>query len=312
MHPKEDARMFTFSQIVAGYELHAQARQLSPRTLEDYNHTFRKLAAFLDGDPLFIDIAKSQVEQFLAAQTISKKTLLNYHIGLSALWKWAFTEGYVPANIIRQIEPPRPGRRDMIPFSESDVRALLGAIARSKRYNLNGTLISKQLPNQDRNRAIILLLLDTGMRAEELSELQIRHVDLKNRFARVIGKGDNERYLPFCPQTGQALWKYVAQRTNAYPTEPFFLTNENNAFDRHRLYKQLRRIAGRTDVGDVHPHRFRHTFAINYLRNGGDPYSLQIMLGHTTMAMVKKYLKIARADLQNFHRIASPVANWRL
>jgi site-specific recombinase XerD len=49
-----------------------------------------------------------------------------------------------------------------------------------------------------------------------------------------------------------------------------------------------------------------------YLEWRGDPYSLQIMLGHSTMAMVKKYLAIARSDLAHFHRLASPVANWRL
>jgi integrase/recombinase XerD len=65
-------------------------------------------------------------------------------------------------------------------------------------------------------------------------------------------------------------------------------------------------------VANVHPHRFRHTFATHYLRNGGEPYSLQEILGHATMEMVKKYLQIAKSDLENFHRLASPVVNMRL
>ncbi len=59
-------------------------------------------------------------------------------------------------------------------------------------------------------------------------------------------------------------------------------------------------------------HRFRHTFTINYLSNGRDPYSLQMMLGHSTLEMVKTYLELSQADLEKNHRQASPVANWRL
>ena len=82
--------------------------------------------------------------------------------------------------------------------------------------------------------------------------------------------------------------------------------------DRDRLLKALISIGKRAGVKGVNVHRFRHTFAINYLRNGGDSWSLQMMLGHSTMEMVKNYLALAQADLEKNHKMASPVDNWRL
>jgi site-specific recombinase XerD len=302
----------TFSQVVDGYNLAAQARRLSPHTINDYNVTFRKFAVFLEADPPFLQISKQQLEQFLAAQTVSKKTVLNYHTGLSALWTFAYDESLAHANLLRQIERPRPEKRAIEPFSDEDLRAMLSALANGKTYRNHGTFASNELPNQERNRAIILLLLDTGLRADELCQARIADLDTRNLYIKVFGKGSKERILPICPRVAQALWKYVSSRGSVLPGEPLFVTTNQTPLDRHRLLKQLGAIGRRAGVKNVHPHRFRHTFAINFLRNGGNAYTLQIILGHSTMEMVKTYLNIAQADIQSVHRLASPVANMRL
>ena len=68
----------------------------------------------------------------------------------------------------------------------------------------------------------------------------------------------------------------------------------------------------RARVNNVHLHQLRHTFAINYLRNGGDIYSLKYLLGHSTLVMVERYLHLTTADASNAHRKASSADNWRL
>jgi integrase/recombinase XerD len=301
------------TKAIAGYLLAAEARHLSPNTLRDYTTTFQRFLNFLGSDPPISQITPREIETFLGVQVVSKKTILNYHIGLSALWTWALAEEIVPSHILRRVERARPEKRAVVPFSENDIRSMLSVLVATRPYTRPGKKESAHtVPHSYRNRAIILLLLDTGIRSSELCNLLVLHTDLKNRRIRVMGKGSKERSLPFCARTGQAIWKYLAARKDDTVGGCLFNTGEGNPLSPDRMLKLLHSIGYRAGVENVHPHRFRHTFAINFLRNGGDPWSLQMMLGHASMEMVKTYLSIAQADLDKSHKQASPVDNWRL
>jgi len=124
------------------------------------------------------------------------------------------------------------------------------------------------------------------------------------------------RFSPVCQtdvhfRPGQ-LWRYQSSRADAKPTAYLFVVRHERPLDRCVLGRLLKRIGDRAGVLNVHPHRFRHTFAIAFLRNGGNVYALQRMLGHSSLDMVKRYLSIAQADVQDAHRDASPVTNWCL
>jgi len=303
----------TFSQAIDGYLLYAAARRLSPHTIADYTNTFRKFHTFLEDDPPLNLITCDHIQRFLASRSVSNKTILNYHTGLSALWTWAEKERLVIENIVRLVDRPRPEKRDIIPLTQNDVRALLANLEKTSLYQRPGKRPSSHsLPCAERNRAIILLLLDTGVRSSELCQLTHQNLDAKNARIKVMGKGAKERSLPISPRTAQAIWRYTIQRPDPQPSETIFLNQHLQPLNRDRLLKLLYIIGNRAQVKNVHPHRFRHTFAINYLRNGGDPWSLQRMLGHETMEMVSRYLSIAQSDLDASHRRASPVDHWRL
>lgn len=320
----------TLSQVITGYLLEATARRLSPHTIADYTNSFRKLQTFLSTDVPFSDITADDIRRCLAdlatvprapagcaaraAKIVSPKQLLNIHTGLSALWTWAVAEGYAPRHILREIERPRPQRPVITGFTKTDITAILEQADKSRAFNRPGQRITDyQRPTALRDRAIILLLLDTGIRASELCGLQLRHVDLKNRAITVLGKGNKERRLPFGPSCGKILFRYIAQdRKDAAVNEPLFVVGDDRPLDRGWLLKLLQRLGERAGVHDCHPHRFRHTFAIEYLRNGGNTRALQEALGHETLEMIRTYTRIAEADLANAHQVASPVEHWRL
>lgn len=320
----------TLAQAIDGYLLDAAARQLSPHTIADYTNSFRKLQAYLGKDPPIAGITADQLRAFLAdlsaprapagvaarpARPLSKKQIRNIHTGLSALWTWAQAQRIVADHPLHHIARPRAEQRAIIPLTQAEVKTLLDACDRSRPYVRPGKRRSDHgRPTGERDRAIILLLLDTGLRATELCELELRHVDLKARCLLTYGKGDKERALPLSARTARAIWSYLihAGRKGDLLTEPLFTTRDAAPMNRGSLLQLLGSLGARAGVADVHPHRFRHTFAINFLRNGGNAYELQMALGHTTLEMVKHYLQLADTDLAKAHQHASPVEHWRL
>lgn len=307
-------KIYPFSKVIEGYLMSLGARHLSQHTIDDYTRTLDKFTLFLGEDLPIDQINVRDIERFLASNDkLSNKSILNQYIGLSGLWTWLVKEEIVKENIVRKITPPKPLKKEVVPLTEQEVKAILSALNRSRVYVRQGQNVDHSLGSFERNRAIILLMLDTGVRASELCDLKIEDVDNRNHriFVRQ-GKGMKERYLPFSPRTGQMIWRYLATRNGAQPSDPLFVGRLNRALTRTKLAEMFSGIGRRAGVTNVHPHRFRHTFAIQYLRNGGNAYTLQHMLGHSTLETVKIYLKLAQVDVDSMHRKASPVDNWRL
>jgi site-specific recombinase XerD len=306
----------TFSQALVGYALYAKACRLSPNTLKDYNTTFAKFEAYLGDDPPLAEITKYQVQEFLSLyEHLSKKTVLNYHIGLSALWTWALEEELVDEHLIRKVRRPDPEKPVIIPFTEEDIKLMLKACERSRPYKRRHRRVksSHALPNAKRNKAILLTLLDTGLRASELCNIKVVNLDLKNKQIKVNGKGDKERALEISSRTAQLIWRYLATRSSEIlDNDPLFIGDDDLRMTRGGLLQLTKRTGKRAGVANANPHRFRHTFAINFLRNGGNIYALKELLGHSTLDMVKHYLELSERDCAAVHRLASPVANWGL
>ena len=169
-------------------------------------------------------------------------------------------------------------------------------------------------PQADRNRLIILILLDTGVRVGELARLNVDDLNMETcevlvrPFRSSIKSRPRTVYIG--KRTQKELWKYLLGREKI-KNDPLLLSVSGRRMSADGIKHLIRRVSIRAGV-PAHPHAFRHTFAIEYLRNNGDIFTLQRLMGHSTLEMVRHYLALANTDMEAAHRRASPVDNWRL
>jgi integrase/recombinase XerD len=164
-----------------------------------------------------------------------------------------------------------------------------------------------------RDRAIVMALLDTGLRASELCNLKLADVELATGCVAVRQcKGRKDRLVYLGKVGRKTLWRYLSTRADARPDDPLFVTRENHGLDRDWLLKLFENLGERASVPDLHPHRLRHTFATEFLRNGGNLLGLPRLLGHTSLDMVRRYAEIVEADLAKAHETGSPADRWHL
>jgi integrase/recombinase XerD len=126
-------------------------------------------------------------------------------------------------------------------------------------------------------------------------------------------KGRKGRVVYLGKAARRSMWRYLAEREDAADIDaPLFLGHHSRRLRRDTLRQLLKDLGRRAGVKNCHAHRFRHTFAVTYLRSGGDVFTLQAILGHSTLAMVQHYARLAQLDVEKAHRKASPVDNWHL
>jgi site-specific recombinase XerD len=162
-----------------------------------------------------------------------------------------------------------------------------------------------------RDRLIIALLLDTGLRLSELAGLRVGDL-LPDGYLRVRGKGGKERLVPLGTVTEARLPDYLAHgrpRPVGRDVDHIFLARDGRPLSPVAIQHALRRLGRRAGLTGVrtNPHTFRHTFAKLYLLNRGDLFSLQRILGHTTLDMVRRYVNLDTGEVKRQHAQASPV-----
>lgn len=320
---------------------------LAPSTSSDYKH-YLSLWLKWQGDTDIADITARDLQGFMYHMTneyvtryggpLSQSGLYNAWCALRSFWRWASEWEPSLQNISKALARPQRPEIEVHPFTKQEIQALLSACFTTALAETGQRRAWKnRRPEAERDSAWLLLLLDTGVRIGELSRLDVGDTDLKRREIHVrpyrSGKKSRARTIPITGDTQNLLLRWFNHRRRLsrradkapiealnnngrlYPDAPAFIllrTNAGRRMPKRAIAHVLKRLGDRANVQNVHAHRFRHTFAIEYLRGGGDPWTLKDLLGHSTMEMVRRYLHFSRQDYRRIHESASAVGRWRL
>ena len=154
-----------------------------------------------------------------------------------------------------------------------------------------------------------MTFLDTGIRLAELTSLDLDDLDLPDWRIRIRnGKGSKERLAFTGRKLHRVLQRWIALRGTSYSCEALLVTRSGQRQTSRNIERIIERIAERAGIdARVTPHILRHSFAVNYVKNGGDPFSLQRLLGHSDIRTTKIYVDMVGEDLRRAHAKASPL-----
>ena len=292
--------------LVELYLTECQAKNLQPLTIEFYRVRLDFLIEAY-GNMSADAISTAHLRALLAHLKDTRKwnpQNINHSVQVwKSLFNYLEKEELCEKNPARRLDKVRQERKFPKPFSLDEIIKLFDVIPDHFAGH--------------RDRTCCVLLLDTGIRLGELTSLTTDSFDLPHGVARVYGKGRKERFVPFSATSRRVLVKYLAARLaivkSRNPLEnALWITEAGTPMKEDSLQFNLRNYGKAAGIERVHPHRFRHTFATQYLVNNGNPQMLQRILGHTTSSTTQLYIHITDIHAKANHDMASPVENWGL
>jgi len=199
---------------------------------------------------------------------------------------------YLVENEGLEVNPAASIRSPKIPEKEPEY------LTDEESIHLLTTIARKAKPQvRDRDLAMVVLFLHTGLRVSELGKLELVNVDLNRNQIKITRKGNKEQYLHLNGETGNMLARYLANRPEAKNGRFFVGTNGGN-LDRTCLYNIVRRyleLAG-IDKGKRGPHILRHTFCTRLHQKGVGPFTIKDLAGHKSLNTTMRYIRIENKE----------------
>ncbi len=273
-------------------------RSIRAKTRKEYAHRLAHFSFWCEKEGIQLeDVKPSIIRRYL--ETVSDKSIStqrSYTRVIKGFLRWCSKEEefeeIVKERTVKRIEMPKVEQVLVETFTPAEIKALFAACSKANEPELRA-----------RDYAILALLLDTGIRAselafdsyrpQELTGLRMEHTftNPSDPHIRVYGKGKKQREVGLGRKARLALTRYIKDYRGNSPSPFVFLSRRGDPLTVRSLEAVLERLAKWSGVKDVHPHKFRHTYACRYLLDGGDIYKLSRLMGHTKLEVTQLYLR---------------------
>ena len=291
--------MDDLTDLLTDFRRHLTARNRAPRTIADYLKTGAMFVAWLTAEGRSTDAQKirpSVIEAWLVflaekpcdnrtGKTMSAASVAHHYRNLQQLFKYLVKDDILEKDPFAKLSPPAVPEHTVPVLTATQIKALLSDCA--------GTDFLSR-----RDHAMIRLLADTGMRCSELIGIKLEDLDFETDTVLVMGKGRRPRIAPFGAKTGDAVRRYMRirkQHPKAAATDALFIGHSGPVTD-SGVRQILERRGNNAGIAGVHPHRLRHTFAHEWLSNGGGEVDLMSLAGWKSRQMVQRYGASAAAE----------------
>lgn len=297
------------------FMFNCKSRSLSDKTQKDYllkvGHFVKYCLANELTDPK--EIRDLHIEMFLIIkqQTCQAVSVADYYRCIKRFFNWLLKKKIIEINPMAAMDPPKFKKRIIEPFKPAHIRQLLA------QCDLNDSRFELA-----RNKAIILMFLDTGLRLAELANIKLDDMDEESEIIKVLGKGAKERLVSITPGVMEAICYYMIIRKKTFPNNAnraLWLNRTGDIFKTAGIQEMIGEMGKRAGLQGVRcsPHTFRHTFGTMFMDNAaevGDPENaageLQTLLGHETQVMTRHYTENAKRRVAlKAHKKYSPLRN---
>ena len=295
--------------LLEEFVFNCECRRLSPKTTRNYQKQIQYLLNYLHEEHGVLEVEKV-VPKMIKAYLLLKERSSNRPAYINDLlkafkcfFKYLHVEGYTAQLITERIHNVKQPKVIIQTFTKKNIADMINACNGVDFLSL-------------RNKAIICMLFDTGIRLNELISLSCDQI--KPDYLLIHGKGNKERVVPKSPYLGKTLLKYNAVREGyfahkAVPYANYFLSKNGKPLTHEGVLHMLKQVGVQARVSNdirVSPHTCRHTFAQMQLMNGLDIYTLARVMGHESIAITQRYLEgIRDADVVANSVKTSPLMN---